>query len=178
MKIEPCIKELKSEWFSWPIVLVIEMVFCFLLKWDPYAIAGILVPTCILLFFVIRRHIYLGRTITLTPDGCVFSIMKHRWVYKWADLKIQDCENRPRISCYLDVFGPGIIICDKSLEMPENKAGPAFCRSRHPIKSVFIRFKTPKDTSINAESGPRNYIYGYAVEKEEILGYLKSIGVL
>ena len=117
--------------------------------------------------------LYLGRTITLAPEGWTFSIIKHKKTYKWEESTIKYCENDPVWPPFY-VSGPGILIYSKSLKVPDSKIGLTCCRAFHPLGCVFIRFKSKWDD----KPLELREIYGYTAEKNEIIGYLKSIGVL
>ena len=179
MTIEPCIKEMREDWLAWIVYILLEIYGLSLCDWSVAMLLPMILLTGIALFFTVRRQIYLGRTIILTPENCTFSILGYQKTYEWKELNVQFCENKwvCKPGFILDVYGPGIMICEKTLEIQKGEGGPSYCRTRHPIHSVFIRFQSEEDDYKNAWNGIKNFTYGYSIEQNAIIGYLKSIGV-
>ena len=178
MRINPCKEERLKSVLILPFFVACSVYICSLWEWNRLSVAVYAFLICIATIESVKNYIYWGRTIFLDPMGCEFLLLGFRKFYKWGELNVQFCANKSHFSLYCDVSGPGIIICKNTLKVPATKFTPSFCRVHYPFSSVFIRFRSKADEKRNTWEAPRSATYGYVVEKEEILGYLKSIGVL
>lgn len=177
MKIGPCRKEMFSDLLFCPFLTVAAGLACAKWHWNFYVTASLVVLMLVVFGNAVMSYLYLGREIILSTDSCTFSFWGYQHICDWKNVKVLLCTPDKK-SISNDILGPGIVIYDAALEIPSKKLTPSFCRTHHPIKSVFIRFRSKADEKRNTWEAPRSATYGYVVEKEEILGYLKSIGVL
>ncbi len=180
MEFKPCKEDSAADFgvvlcaFIWPIA------FYIVCDWEwPFKQIYIIAVLPIELFLLIdaaRNFVYFTRTIVLDCKGCTFSFLGFQRNYKWSDLNVCLCENTHQFNFYDESMGPGVLLCPKEAKCPRKKPAMAFCRHSHPFSSVFLRYKTLEDDE-RITTGKVHY-YGYSVEKNALLDYLKSIDVL
>lgn len=131
----------------------------------------------ILMLLIIRIPLYLSRTITLDDEGCCYSIWGVKRKFKWEDLTIQYCENRSPLFglCAISpIYGPGILINVKGRKYRSKLPAMTYCETFHPMTSVFLRFRGPRD---DLKSWQFNHpIIGYTLKREELLAALEELG--
>lgn len=177
MKIDPCRDELLPNMIFLPLYYVIMFFLNWYFGWELFVIVCSVIAIGVITVMAGWSYLYMGRTIYLTSEGCTFSSFMYSKAYEWKDLNVQFCQNEYSSSYFLDIPGPGIMIYDKTLKLPSSRVSASWCRIWHPVRSVFIRFRSEQDCIHSIEKATSKYTYGYAVEKDVIEGYLKSIGV-
>ena len=72
-----------------------------------------------------------------------------------------------------DKWGPGLLIYPRKANYSCKLAPMTYCRTRHPLSSVYLRFETAKDTRKNVTG---KIIYdGYTADREKVLEYLSFL---
>lgn len=136
----------------------------------------VFVSACILILFLaegIHDYLYFGRCIVLDENGCTFKLGRWERSYAWSAVNVIYCKNTN--FCFGDGESPlpGIIISGKAIKKPKKVAAMTYCRMKHPLCSVFLRFE-------NNVRGPitlKRFYNGYVVNREELLEFLKKTGV-
>lgn len=144
-------------------------------KVDAYLFALMLFTFVVCEATIFCAMVYYGRTITLDAEGCCFSFRSFEKKFPWEELDVQHCENEDvRISNRYQANGPGILINVKGRKYNPKWAAMTYCDTFHPMTSVFLRFRGPKD---DLKSWKFNHtIVGYTIKREELLAVLEELG--
>lgn len=123
--------------------------------------------------------LYFGRSITLDAEGCRFSFRGFEKKFRWEELDVQYYENLKHSylsSCLSnrEADGPGILINVKGRKYNPKRPAMAYCYTFHPMTSVFLRFRGPKDDLKSWQFN--NTTVGYTIRREELLAVLKELG--
>ena len=123
--------------------------------------------------------LYFGRTITLDAEGCCFCFRSFEKKFRWEELDVQYYENPKHdylASCLSnrEASGPGILINVKGRKYNPKKPAMAYCYTFHPMTSVFLRFRGPKDDLKSWKFN--NTTVGYTIKREELLAVLEELG--
>lgn len=173
MKIKPCTDDIISVIGIWPVIIIAEVIFLLSGERNAFFIAGIALLNVFVGVFTIRDLLYFLRTLDLDMEGCTFSIGKFRKRYAWSELTVQLCDARNFTFRDSDKWGPGLLICPRTANLSCKLAPMTYCRTKHPLSSVYLRFETAKDTRKNVTG---KIIYGgYTVDREKILEYLSFL---
>ncbi len=123
--------------------------------------------------------LYFGRSITLDAEGCRFSFRGFEKKFRWEELDVQYYENLKHSylsSCLSnrEADGPGILINVKGRKYNPKRPAMAYCYTFHPMTSVFLRFRGPKDDLKSWKYN--NTVVGYTLKREELLAVLEELG--
>ena len=125
---------------------------------------------------IVGPMVYFGRTITMDSEGCCFSFHSFEKEFRWEELDVQYYENDHSHSRLgnREADGPGILINVKGRKYNPKWAAMTYCYTFHPMTSVFLRFRGPKD---DLKSWKFNHtIVGYTIKREELLAVLEELG--
>lgn len=170
MEIKPCEDDIISVIAIWPVILICELLFLYGSCWGSFWVMGIISLDVLLSIFSIRDWLYLSRTIRFGQDGCTFSIGRFSKTYPWECLCVKNCDDSNFMFADSDVCGPGILICPKEWKVSSKMGAMTFCRTMHPLSSVYIRFVTQQNVR-HGITGKIQY-QGHTAEKEAILQYI------
>jgi len=173
MRIPKCIDDLRETLVYFIIFLLSEITLYHFLD-------GVLAMLALFLLFVAvfigvaTEYLYFGRNITIDSDGCTFSLGKYTKTYKWSQMSVIYCENNSFQFGDCESPAPGIILSGTPIRKPQKIAAMTYCRFKHPLTTVFLRFQNDTDVPL---TGKRIY-RGYLVDKERIMCLLKEVGKL
>ena len=152
-----------------PMSVAAAICCAYLSGWDYVVVIACVSVLSIALLLIVPSILYFSRTILLAGDGVTISIWKYQRHYLWSELTVRYCQNNRGISID-DWARPGLLIT----AVPFRKTGfftaQPTCMYTHPMRSVFLRFKTDDTDYMTAK-----VVYtGYVIEKEEILEFLRD----
>lgn len=182
MKIGPC----KDEFAAFVFLLLFSLVMFgafYTAEIAPYSATEDAILLAVTIFLCamaeavsVSSMLYFGRTITLDSEGCCFSFRGFEKKYRWEELDVQYYENDHSHSRLgnREADGPGILINVKGRKYNPKWAAMTYCYTFHPMTSVFLRFRGPKD---DLKSWKFNHtIVGYTIKREELLAVLEELG--
>lgn len=122
----------------------------------------------------VSSMVYFGRTITLNFEGCCFSFLGFEKKFRWEELDVQYYENVHKYRPGHEIAGPGILINVKGRKYRSKLPAMTYCETFHPMTSVFLRFRGPRD---DLKSWQFNHpTVGYTIKREELLAVLEELG--
>lgn len=174
MKIEPCTDDLISIFAIWPVIILCEIGVGISFAWNSLVLWLIILMDCILLIHSMKEYAYFGRTIIFGQEGVVFTLLGFEKRYEWDRIRVTLCNNDGLLFHDSETGGAGVLLTLRDEKLPKKTAAMTYCRYRHPLTSVFLRFQNSKEEDIVVTG---KVIYrGYVVEKSRVLNFLTHIG--
>ena len=175
MELKPCTNDIISVIAIWPIIIICELIFLFIIHFNILFFCLFLFLDIVLCFFSVRDLVYFSRKVKFDSNGCTISLWKLHKMYPWSTLKIQLCEDRSFLFSDSDFNGPGILLCPKEINYNLKTAPMTYCRNCHPFSSIYLRFESTKDTK-KTITGKIVY-FGYVLEQKKALDFFANVGI-